>query len=195
MDGFSPDEQARVLYLALLGLALLVGLFTAYRDRLGTAIQHAAIWLLIFAGAIVAYGFKDQLTAQLVPGHAAVSGEEIRLIRAADGHFHARLEINGTPIAFLVDTGATEMVLTLSDARAVGLEPVRLAFTRTAMTANGPVGGAPVRLEEVRFAGVTERNLPAVVNGGALHVSLLGMRYLERFASVEIAGDTLTLRR
>ncbi|MEO0994574.1 MAG: TIGR02281 family clan AA aspartic protease [Pseudomonadota bacterium] len=195
MDGFSPDEQARMLYLGLLYLALLAGLFTAYRDRLGAAVQHAAIWVLIFAGGVIAYGFKDQLTAQLVPGHAAVSGDTVRLTRAADGHFHARLEVNGAPIEFLVDTGATEMVLTLADAEAAGFDPQRLAFTQRAMTANGAVAGAPVRLERVEFAGITERNVPAVVNGGALHVSLLGMRYLDRFSGFEISGDTLTLRR
>ncbi|MEM9146886.1 MAG: TIGR02281 family clan AA aspartic protease [Pseudomonadota bacterium] len=195
MNTLDPDAQMRVLYLGLLLFALGVGVVSAYRHHLGTGLQHAAIWVLIFAGAVIAYGFRDQLTAQLVPGHAVATGDEIRLTRASDGHFHARIDVNGASIPFLVDTGASEIVLSLDDAQSAGLDPESLAFTRSAMTANGRVEAASVLIAELSFAGVTERNVPAVVNRGALHVSLLGMRYLDRFASVEIVGDTLTLRR
>ncbi|GMG82295.1 TIGR02281 family clan AA aspartic protease [Paralimibaculum aggregatum] len=195
MSGFSGDEQARILYLSLLGLLLCGYLIHAYRGRLGTGLQHAAIWVLIFLGAMLAYGFKDNLAVMLNPGAARVEGDAVVLTRGRDGHFHATLEIDGTPVAFLVDTGASEMVLSRQDAARIGLALDSLAFTRPARTANGVVYGAPVRLGEVRFAGKVERGVPAVVNGGALATSLLGMRYLDRFARVEIQGDTLRLER
>lgn len=195
MESFSADEQARVLYLALLGMVLLVGLFAGYRDRLGEAMQHAAIWVLIFLGAVLAYGFKDDIMAQLQPNRALVSGEEIRLARAADGHFRAELTVNGVAVDFLVDTGATEMVLSQRDAARVGLDPSGLAYTRRAQTANGTVSGAPVSLERVVFAGMTDSNVPAVVNGGRLNTSLLGMSYLNRFSSLSIEGERMILRR
>ena len=69
-----PDAQARFFYLTILLAAIATGLFFRYRNRLGTALQHAAIWALIFVGAIVAYGFKDHLTSQLFPGPHARSG-------------------------------------------------------------------------------------------------------------------------
>ncbi len=189
------DAEMRLLYLSILGIALLVGLFSLYRGRLGTALQNAAIWGLIFLGAVLAYGFRDQLAYNLVPGTAVASGEEIRIQRRADGHFHAVLEVNGTDLEFLVDTGATEIVLAPQDARRIGLDPEALAFTQRAQTANGIVRAAPVRIERIRFAGIEDRRVPALVNGAPLHASLLGMGYLERFSSIEIAGDTLILRR
>ena len=52
-----PEAQARFFYLAILGMAVAIGVFYSYRDRLGAAMQHAAIWALIFAGVTIAYGF------------------------------------------------------------------------------------------------------------------------------------------
>ncbi|MCH8168538.1 MAG: TIGR02281 family clan AA aspartic protease, partial [Proteobacteria bacterium] len=117
-----PDAQARLFYLALLGMALAGGVFYNYRDRLGTAAQHAAIWVLIFLGVTIAYGFKDQLSSQLYPGTARpVDERTIELRRADDGHFYARVRVNDAEIRFMVDTGATNLVLSQQDARRIGL--------------------------------------------------------------------------
>lgn len=196
MSDLTPNEQARILYVSLLGIAIAAYLLYEYRGRLGTAFQHAAIWGLIFVGAILAFGFKDQLAVLLWPGQGQVDGTgAVVIARSADGHFHALMEVNGVPVDFLVDTGASEMVLSEQDARRVGLDPAELAYTRTAQTANGLVRGAPVRLAQVRFAGQVDREVPAVVNGGRMRTSLLGMRYLDRFQKMEITGDRLRLLR
>ncbi|MEM6388759.1 MAG: TIGR02281 family clan AA aspartic protease, partial [Pseudomonadota bacterium] len=110
------------------------------------------------------------------------------------GHFHATLEINGVPVRMVVDTGASELVLTQEDARRVGLEPENLAFTGRAFTANGPVETAPVRLDTVVLGGLETRGVRAVVNGGEMFDSLLGMSYLSQFESIEIRGRELILR-
>ncbi|MGF1502286.1 MAG: TIGR02281 family clan AA aspartic protease [Paracoccaceae bacterium] len=195
MADLDADAQARVVYLSLLGLAVAAYVFYEYRDRLGAAVQNAAIWVLLFLGAVLAYGFKDEIAGQLMTDVAVEGpGGEIRLRRAADGHFHARMEVNGTPVAFLVDTGATDLVLSARDARRAGIDRDRLAYTRAAVTANGVVRVAPVELDRVTLAGITARQVPAVVSGGALEQSLLGMRFLDRFAGFSVEGDTLTLR-
>ncbi len=54
-----PDAQARLFYLALLGMVIASGVFYNYRDRLGTALQHAAIWVLIFLGGVVIAVLSD----------------------------------------------------------------------------------------------------------------------------------------
>lgn len=190
-----PDGIARIAYLALLGMVLIGGLFAAYRGRMGRALRDAAIWLLIILGFVTLYGFKDTLLGELRPSAAVLTDEGIQLRRGSDGHFHATLEINGAPVRFIVDTGASSVVLTREDARRVGLDPGRLDYTRIANTANGTVRGAPVTLDEVRFGGTVERNLRAVVNGGDLFSSLLGMDYLDRFRRITVEGDTLTLAR
>ena len=191
-----PDAQARTFYLVLLGAFLLVYLFGAYRHRLGQALQHAAIWVLIFLGAVVAIGFWEPLTAQLYVGRAISAGEgTMAFRRAPDGHFYATAEVNGAPIRFMVDTGASDLVLTERDARAAGIDTGRLNYVQPTITANGRTMSAPVRLETVALGGLVDRAVPASVSGGALDQSLLGMRYLERFRSIRFEDDTLYLSR
>ena len=191
-----PDAQARLFYLALLGMALAGGVFYNYRDRLGTAAQHAAIWVLIFLGVTIAYGFKDQLASQLYPGTAQpVDERTIALRRADDGHFYARVRVNGAEIRFMVDTGATNLVLSQQDARRIGLAMDSLNYLLPSSTANGTVYGAGVVLDRVELGGFVDTDVRAVVNGGRMSVSLLGMSYLDRFRRFSVEGDRLLLSR
>ncbi len=191
-----PDSQARLFYLAILGMALIGGVFYNYRNRLGTAVQHAAIWVLIFLGATIAYGFKDQLTSQLYPDTArSVDDRTIALRRADDGHFYARVRVNGTEIRFMVDTGATNLVLSQQDAGRIGLAMDSLNYVLPTNTANGRVYGAGVVLDRVELGGFVDTDLRAVVNGGRMNISLLGMTYLDRFRSFSVEGDRLLLSR
>jgi aspartyl protease family protein len=103
--------------------------------------------------------------------------------------------VNGEDMPFLIDTGATDLVLTRKAAAAVGFDVGRLAFTQQAKTANGVVSGAPVVLDSVTLGPFTDRNVRAIVNGGDLHTPLLGMNYLDRFRSFRIEGDRLILVR
>jgi aspartyl protease family protein len=191
-----PDSQARVFYLVLLGAFLLVYLFTAYRHRLGQALQHAAIWVLIFMGAVIAIGYWEPLKSQLYVDRAMTVGEDtLALRRAPDGHFYATAEVNGAPVRFMVDTGASDLVLTEADARAAGFDTERLNYVIPTITANGRTMSAPVRLQTVALGGLVDSAVPASVSGGELDQSLLGMRYLERFSSIRFEGNMLYLRR
>ncbi len=191
-----PDAQARLFYLALLGMVLAGGVFYHYRARLGAAVQHAAIWLLIFLGVTIAYGFKDQLSSQLYPGTARpVDERTIELRRADDGHFYARVRVNGAEIRFMVDTGATNLVLSRQDARRIGLAMDSLNYLLPSSTANGTVYGAGVVLERVELGGFVDTDVRAVVNGGQMNISLLGLTYLDRFRRFSVEGDRLLLSR
>ncbi len=193
---FGVWRDARVFYLSLLGLMLAVGVFAFYRGRMGRAIQHAMIWLLIFAGLVIAYRFNEQLSGGLRPqAMEVIDSASVLLRRGADGHFHAELAVNGRDIRFLVDTGATAMVLSKQDAARAGLDLGALNFTIPSSTANGVVYGAPVRLDEVRLGPFVDRGVPAMVNGGDMRSSLLGMRYLDRFARISVEGERMLLQR
>lgn len=188
-----PDTAMRVLYLVLLLAFVASGLFWR-RRALGQALRDVVIWVLIFALAVIVYGFRDVLRRELLPAEMTV-GEEgaIELRRGSDGHFHAEMEVNGTPVRFMVDTGATDIVLSRRDAARVGIDVDALRFFGRAETANGFVETAPVRLGVVRFGGMTETGVRASVSAGGLDTSLLGMAGLDRFAKVEIAGDRMRL--
>jgi aspartyl protease family protein len=190
-----PDTVARVIYLVLL-LCFLVGFFAWRRGQIGRRLRDLLVWVLIFAMVVIAYGFRDVLRAQLFPAAMVqVSGDTIELRRGSDGHFHATLEVNGQPVRFMVDTGASGVVLSRRDAEKIGLDPGDLAYLGTAQTANGRVATAGVRLGLVRLGTFTDTNVPASVTEGGLDTSLLGMSYLDRFANIAIARDVMTLTR
>jgi aspartyl protease family protein len=193
MDG---ETTARLIYLVLLGAVILTWFLAQNRNRMNKTLQQALLWLLLFSGVVVLYGLRDELRQQVLPRSSVqIDGDRIAIRRAADQHFYATLTVNGQPITFVVDTGATDVVLSREDARRIGFEPDNLVYFGTARTANGEVRTARIKLETVEFAGFTERNVAAWVNDGEMFGSLLGMAYLSRFARLEITGDTLYLTR
>jgi clan AA aspartic protease (TIGR02281 family) len=123
------------------------------------------------------------------------SGELEQIIPAGpQGHFMVEAVVNGEPVAFMVDTGASHVVLTLEDARKLGFSASNLDFTRQFESANGVVRAAPVALREFRVGQFQLYDLEAFVNGGPLPISLLGMSFLERLRSYEVARARLVLR-
>ncbi len=61
MGDLGTSEQARLFYLSVLGIIVMVSVFSLYRHRLGQSLQHMAIWALIMVAIVLAYGFKDEL--------------------------------------------------------------------------------------------------------------------------------------
>jgi aspartyl protease family protein len=126
---------------------------------------------------------------------AAASSEAWQYVVEAgpQGHFVIEAEVNGVPVTFLVDTGASEIVLTLADARRLGFDPRRLEFSQRFRTANGEVQGAPVQLRELRLGQFSLYDLDASVNAAPLPVSLLGMSFLERLRGYRVEDHRLIL--
>ncbi len=189
-------EIADFVYYGLFALAVGSYVFMQYRDRLGQGLQHAAIWVLIFLGIVIAYGFKDVLSEQFFPrqGHD-VTASAITLPIARDGHYYADIKVNDVWVEFFVDTGATDIVLTQADAERVGIDTDALRYFGSAMTANGLVKTAPIRLDRFEFGEFFDYDVRASVNGGELDISLLGMEYLKRFDRIEIVEGSLRLYR
>jgi aspartyl protease family protein len=104
------------------------------------------------------------------------------VIRAAEGgHFAVDARIDGRPVAFLVDTGASQVTLRASDAARLGLHPSPRDYSVKVVTANGEGRAAPVQLSMVEVGDITVRNVSALVAPDeALGVNLLGMSFLSR---------------
>ncbi len=192
----NSDDVARLAYLGILG-AVLVGWFiTQNRQSLGRLAQQAVAWGLIFLGVIAAIGLWGDIRQTIRPQQSTMRADNsVNLPRAPDGHFYLTLMINDVAVDFLVDTGASQMVLTQDDAEKVGLNPADLAFTGRATTANGEVRTAPVRLAQVSLGKITDHNVRAWVNAGEMEQSLLGMSYLQRWSKIEITSQGLRLTR
>ena len=123
-----------------------------------------------------------------------MSDGSIEVPMAPDGHYYLSATVNGSRVRFVVDTGASNIVLTAADARRAGFDPLTLAYTQRANTANGSVDTAPVTLDSVEIAGFGDEAVHAVVNAGDLDTSLLGMAYLSRY-QLTFANDVMTLAR
>lgn len=116
-------------------------------------------------------------------------GSEVR--RAADGLFYVMAIVNGAPVKFLVDTGATIVVLTPEDARRAGVAPAEAHYSSSAETANGRTAMARVTLNEMIVGNKHTQAIDAAVVQGDLPVSLLGQNWLAQLNSITISGDRL----
>lgn len=124
-------------------------------------------------------------------------GERRSLTVNADyrGHYIVHPSIDSYRVRMMVDTGATIVALTDSDARALGVRPDRSAYNYPLGTANGVVRGARIRLREIRLGDILVRDVDAVVlPAGALGVSLLGTSFLRKLSGYEVQGGRMILR-
>lgn len=191
MDG---DQIARLGYLALLLAAVGGWIMVEYRGRLGLALRTAMAWGLIVVGLMAGYGLWQDIRTDLRPRATVLESGDIRVPRADDGHFYLTLQVNGTPIDFMADTGATNIVLTAQDARRLGIDPEALVYLGEARTANGSVATARVTLADLRLGPFEDAGVSAWVNAGEMDISLLGMAYLGRYR-IEIDGSEMILKR
>jgi aspartyl protease family protein len=120
-------------------------------------------------------------------------GGEVRLTRDGNGHFYADVDVNGTNVEFMIDTGATGIAMTAEDARRAGvdLDPGERSYVGEG--AGGALTGQQVRLDRVRLGSHTAEGMRAVVIDGA-STNLLGQSFLSQFSEVTVRGDVMTLR-
>lgn len=126
-----------------------------------------------------------------VQGEGAAS--EMVLRADANGHFIVTAEVNGTPIRFVVDTGATDIIISADDAERAGFRPHQLNFTRKYQSANGIVRGAPVRLRSLRVGQIEMYDVEASVNEVNIGISLLGMGFLSRLEGYQVENGKLVM--
>jgi len=188
-------DTARILYLSLLLGAIAFYYVIVNRRNLGQMLRHAVLWALIFIGALAAVGLWQDVRPRLAPAQISDGAGVITVDRDHSGHFSIIAEVNGAPVEFLVDTGASNVVLSLSDAEKAGVDVDNLAFTGRAQTANGTVRTASVKIDTLTLEGITDDGVRAYVTDGELFGSLLGMDYLRRYDSIEIKQDKLILTR
>lgn len=198
-------------YARLIGLSTLATLYGAtlmgmFRGRGGEAVQAALAWLAIIAVLAVGYTYRYEFEAvgrrvfgNLVPGIGSegVTGtREVTLAAGAGRAYVARVSVNGArAVPMLVDTGATALVLSDTDARRAGIKVDELSFSAPVQTANGEAMAAPITLDSVALGPIVERNVRAlVVRPGALSNSLLGHTFLDRLDSYEVRNGRMVLR-
>jgi aspartyl protease family protein len=198
----SDIDQAYVIQAMVLIAFFSAGLVFAPRVKIGETVRNIAIWLAIAGVLIVGLSFRDEIgmvvervRSELVPGYAIESGEhELVLTESNGGNFYIIGEANGVRVRFLIDTGASDVVLSPADAASLGIDVGALDFSRTYSTANGLGRGAPYTLDRLALGPIAVSDMEVSVNEAEMGSSLLGMTFLRRFRSFEIQGRRLILR-
>ena len=199
----SDDNQIQMVRLLSILALVSSGVLFARRVKFSEMVRNIAVWTGAAAVLVLAYTYQDEIKSvgarvggELMPGEAMVTAAgEVTLRRGDDGHFYALARANGTRINFMIDTGASGIVLSPADARRLGLDPARLRYTRIFQTANGRGRGAPRRLDSLSIGPIEFRDVAISINQVEMGTSLLGMSFLNRLSSFEIRGRSLVLGR
>jgi aspartyl protease family protein len=204
--GVENYDFSRLIWLGALVALIGAGLLRSGRP-LGTMARNLGTWAVIVLALIAGYQYRYELqdfasrvTAGLVPGSPLALGladghATVTLDKAGNGHFEARIMVNGTPVRAVVDTGATSTVLTAQDAQAAGFNPAVLNFTIPVSTANGMARAATVRTDELAIGGIVRKDMPVMIAApGMLGQSLLGMNFIGSLSGFDVRGDRMILR-
>jgi aspartyl protease family protein len=198
----TPGDQGAFLRLTAMLVLVASGIVYSRRFTVRETIRNIALWCGIVAVLVFGYTFYHQfedaasdMRSELVPGYPAeVGGNRMVFSENRDGDFTAIGKVNGTPVEFVIDTGASDIVLSPADAQRAGIDASTLHFNRAFETANGEGRGAPATVDRLEIGPVKLIDVPVSVNQAPMHSSLLGMTFLRRMKSFEMKGRKLTLR-
>ncbi|TKB13196.1 MAG: TIGR02281 family clan AA aspartic protease [Mesorhizobium sp.] len=204
--GIENHDFSRLIWVGVLVAVIGASLVRSGRP-LGDMARNLGVWAAIVLALIAGYQYRYELqdvasrvTAGLVPASPLALGVDngratVTLDKADNGHFEARILVNGTPVRTVVDTGATSTVLTAEDAQAAGFNPAALSYTVDVSTANGMARAATVRANEMAIGGIVRKDMPVMVAApGMLEQSLLGMNFISSLSGFDVRGDRMVLR-
>jgi aspartyl protease family protein len=166
-----------------------------------------AIAIAAFAACAIVPRYAEQLSsppnaasAVLAPHRDAAprpsASRTVVIAPGRGGHFRVSARVDGRPLDFLVDTGASIIALTERDAAMLGIRPAERDYVGMVRTANGVVRVARIELGTVEVDDLLLHNVAAVVLPlGALSENLLGLSFLSRLRRYEYADGKLVLEQ
>lgn len=180
-----------------------------YSGKYGRALKDLTTWTGITLILVTLYTFRielmegsERVLQQLMPAGTNISlspynneRATVRIRKKNNGHFIINTLTNNKPLTMLLDTGASTVVLSANDARAIGIDTTKLRYVIPVDTANGKTLAARITIKSLAVGPIKLRRIEALVAGeGDLRESLLGMSFLNRLRSYEVTGDFLVLR-
>ncbi len=196
----SGDDTGRLIYLVIILVAALASLLVHGSGDYGRIWRAARAWAILLTIIVLIAAFRHELQGLLGrvvgavdPARPTVRGDVMRLEKRSDGHFYVRAQINQVEVVFLVDTGASNIALSRKDAERASFDPLSLEFTEDINTASGIARAAPISIDSLTVGPFTDRDLRGHVIEG--DTSLLGLNALDRYSSVKIEGNVMTIVR
>jgi aspartyl protease family protein len=197
----TPDDRFSLAYGVGVLVLLSAGLLRVGRGGLARHLGHAAIWAAIVAVLALGFAYRDELAGVSQHLRIAFSGgdpvatgdHELVIPQNESGHFILIGKVNGGRVRFLVDTGASDTVLSSDDARRLGVDVDALRYDHPAETANGVGYGAPYTAQSLEVGPIRLDDVEMTINQAPMSASLLGMSFLNRLESFHVRGRQLIL--
>lgn len=191
----NTDMQQTVLLVGFLVLAMtaLVTRRAPFRSLFGSLL----IWGVI--GTVLFLGFNhreqiDQFFASLTGNEEQrAEGGVVRIRMSNDGHFWARVKLNGYERRMLIDSGATITAMSTKTARAAGIDMDSGKPPATIETANGEVQATQANLQKLEIGPLKTEDLNVVISPSFGEMDVLGMNFLSRLRSWRVQGNELIL--
>ena len=194
-----PQSELMLAALAAMALGLLGSLVIRRVPALGRALRSVSTLGLMGVLLLVVLQLSrldsrfDMAVPELGLPKQVVEGRETRVPLAPDGHYWLHATVNGAPVNFLVDTGATLTAVSSETAERIGLEPREAGIPVRMQTANGSVAAQLTTIDELKFGNVAARGIDAIIAPGLGPTNVIGMNVLSRLASVQFADRTMIL--
>jgi len=194
------DDQSINLIYALGGLVLVGSALIARRLPLKDTLKMALAWVAIFGGLFVLFALRDDFgsiwqkvkLAALGETSQAVGGS-LRVAAGEGGHYFVTATVNGRPVRFMVDSGATTTAMSTEAARAAGVEVDTGSYPVVIETANGMAQAWRARIGTLRVGGIERKDMAITVSDTLGDTNLLGMNFLGSLKSWRVEGTTLVL--
>lgn len=161
-----------------------------YQENSDSRVGQRMLWLAaigLLGGLTLLFSTMDD-RGGMVSSVDSNGATMVVLEQDRSGHYEAEGEINGRAVTFLVDTGATDIALPESVARALGLE---FGPRIKVMTAAGPSTAWLTRLDEVNVGGIRRKNVRASITSGEFDGILLGMSFLKHYSLQQQDGKLI----
>jgi aspartyl protease family protein len=194
------DQAVHVIYLAGL-LVLVASSLLVRRIPIGQGLKMLAAWVMIFAAAFIIFTMRDDFKALwnrvVLETRGGVvqeeNGQELRVRRAPDGHFWVDAELNGEPVRFLIDSGATTTSISRAVAERSGIEPIR-GIPAMVQTANGIVAVERGRARILRVGNIERSGVAVHISDSFGDMNVIGMNFLSSLSGWRVEGRTLILK-
>lgn len=200
LDNLNQSDWQSVVFSSIMIFILLGSVLTRRELTIIKIIKYLFIWAIIAVVCLAFYSYRysfyefgHRLYSEINPSKAAINHNQLIIRISDDGHFYLNSEINHQPVRFMVDTGASDIVLNIKDAQRVGINTNELIFNKVYQTANGEAYGASVKIKEFMVSGVIFSDVYVSINSAEMSTSLLGMSFLKRFSKYEFYQDKLVL--
>lgn len=191
----SGDRTAEFIYLVAV-LVFVASALTVRKVPIGQGLKMFAGWVIIFLAAFVAFQLKDDIAGfanQLLDERRAETtgvavGGNLDIAQSLDGHFWVDGRLNGEPVRFLVDSGATTTSISAETARRVGIEPSS-GIPAIVRTANGTISVQRGRAERLEVGHIVREDMAVHISEGFGGTNVLGMNFLSSLSGWGVEGQ------